>query len=183
VIFDESTQSPQHELVLNHVTSSEFEAVINFGQSKMYLYVNIYNGRISFLDQVIYLVLADILTCSRFPRIAADLTRAFVFLVNDLYFLSTSHVFGSNTSASSWELFRCAIHNSIPIYFSRDDLVEKHKDLLDILKWDEEPSANNFVKAAKCKLNQGVLNQNMTLSPPSAEIYVDDIMGAAVSKE
>jgi hypothetical protein len=41
----------------------------------------------------------------------------------------------------------------------------------------------NFVKAAKCKLNQGVLNQDMTLSPPLAEIYVDDIMGAAVSKE
>jgi hypothetical protein len=41
----------------------------------------------------------------------------------------------------------------------------------------------NFVKATKCKLNQGVLNQDTTLTPPSAEIYVDDIMGAAVWKE
>jgi hypothetical protein len=183
VIFDASTQSHQHQLVLNHVTSSEFETLINFGQSKMLLYVNIYNWRIGFPDQVIYLVLADILTCFCFPRIAADLTRAFSFLVIDLYFLSTSHVFGSNTSASSWQPFQCAIHNSIPFYFSSDDLVEKHKDLLNILKWDEEPPAMNFVKATKCKLNQGVLNQDMTLSPPLAEIYIDDIMRAALLKE
>ncbi len=125
VIFDASTQSHQHELVLNHGTSSEFEAIIDFGQSKMFLYVNIYNWRISFPDQVIYLVLADISACFRFPRIAADLTRAFGLLVNDLYFLSMSHVFSSNTSASSWEPFWRAICNSILIYFSRDDLVEK----------------------------------------------------------
>jgi hypothetical protein len=105
VIFAASTQSHQHKLVLNHVTSSEFEALINFGQSQMLLYDNIYNWRISFPDQVIYLVLADILACFRFPRIAADLTGAFRFLVNYPYFLSTSHVFGSNTSASFWEPF------------------------------------------------------------------------------
>ena len=32
VIFDASTQSYQHELVLNQVTDSEFEAIIDFGQ-------------------------------------------------------------------------------------------------------------------------------------------------------
>ena len=43
VIFDASTQSYQHELVLNQVTNSEFKAIIDFGQSKMRLYVSIYN--------------------------------------------------------------------------------------------------------------------------------------------
>jgi hypothetical protein len=76
VIFDASTLSHQHELVLNHITSSEFEAIINFGQSKMLLYVNIYNWRISFLDQVIYLILVDISACFCCPTIAADLTGA-----------------------------------------------------------------------------------------------------------
>jgi hypothetical protein len=105
VIFDASTQSHQHELVLNQVTDAEFKAITDFGQSKMLLYINIYNWRISFSDQVIYLVLADISACFRLPRIAADLTGAFGFLVNKLYFLLTSHVFGSNTSASLWEPF------------------------------------------------------------------------------
>jgi hypothetical protein len=120
----------------------------------MILYVNIYNWRISFPDQVIYLVLAHILVCFCFPRIAAVLTGAFGFLVNDLYFLSTSHVIDSNTSASLWELFRRAIRNSIPIYFSRDNLVEKHKDLLNILNWDEEPSAMNLSKPLNASLTK-----------------------------
>ena len=183
VIFDASTQSYQHELVLNQVTDSEFEAIIDFGQSKMRLYVSIHNWRIIFRGEIIYLILADISACFRYPRIAADLTGAFGFMFKKLYFLSTSHVFGSNTSASSWEPFRRAIKNSIPIYFFREDLVIKHKDFLDTLKWDESPAAPNFVKAVRCELNKGVLNDDSTLSPPSAEVYVDDITAAAVRKE
>ncbi len=63
VIFDASTQSHQHKLVLSQVTDSEFEAVIDFGQSKMHLYISIYKWRISFPDRVIHLILADILAC------------------------------------------------------------------------------------------------------------------------
>ena len=39
-----------------------------------------------------------------------------------------------------------------------------------------------FVKAVRCELNKGVLNNDSFLSPPSAEIYVDDIMAASVRK-
>ncbi len=92
--------------------------------------------------------MADISACFCFLRIAADLTGAFGFLVNKLY-LSTSHIFGSNMSASSWKPFSRLIRNSIPIYFFREDLVEKHKDLLDALKWDDGPTATNLVKAVK----------------------------------
>ena len=167
----------------NQVTNSEFKAIIDFGQSKMRLYVSIYNWRISFPGEIIYLILADISACFRYPRIAADLTGAFGFMFEKLYFLSTSHVFGSNTSASSWEPFRHAIKNSIPIYFLWEDLVIKHRDLLDALKWDKSPAAPNLVKAVRCELNKGVLNDNSTLSPPSAEVYVDDTTATAVCKE
>jgi len=67
--------------------------------------------------------------------------------------------------------------------FFREDLVIKHKDLLDALNWDESPAAPNLVKGIRCKLNKGVLNDDSSLSPPSAEVYVDDIMAAAVHKE
>ena len=160
---------------MNQVTDSEFEAIIDFGQSKMQLYVSIYNWRISFPGEIIYLVLADISACFRYPRIMADLTGAFGFMFEKLYFLSTSHVFGSNTSASSWEPFRRAIKNSIPIYFFREDLVIKHKDLLDALKWDKSPAVLNFVKAVRCEINKGVLNDDSSLSPLSAEVYVSDV--------
>ena len=101
VIFDSSTQSSPDEVVLNHVTPTDQEAPIDFGTAKRKLLTNIYNWRVSFPDEVIYLALADITACFRFPRISADVTGAFGFLAETLYFISSSHVFGSNTSASS----------------------------------------------------------------------------------
>ena len=105
VIFDSSTQSSPDEVVLNHVTPTDQEAPIDFGTAKRKLLTNIYNWRVSFPDEVIYLALADITACFRFPRISADVTGTFGFLAETLYFISSSHVFGSNTSASSWEAF------------------------------------------------------------------------------
>jgi hypothetical protein len=66
---------------------------------------------------------------------AADLTGAFGFVADAMYFLVTSHVFGSNTSCSSWEQFRRAIQVLIQIYLEQMDLIEKHAELLSLLKW------------------------------------------------
>jgi hypothetical protein len=76
---------------------------IDFGRAKMKFLTSIYNWRISYPDKTIYMALADITACFRFPRILADITGAFGFVADDLFFLMTSHVFGSNISASSWE--------------------------------------------------------------------------------
>jgi hypothetical protein len=75
----------------------------------MRLLTSIYNWRISFPKEIIYVTLADITACFQIPRIAADLTGAFGFVADGMYFVVNSHVFGSNTSCSSWEPFRRAI--------------------------------------------------------------------------
>jgi hypothetical protein len=105
VIFDSSTQTLPDEIVLNHETSTYDEAIINFGKAKTNLLINIYNWWISYPLKIILLALADIIACFRSPRLAADIAGAFGFLAENPYFISTSHVFGSNTSASSWEPF------------------------------------------------------------------------------
>jgi hypothetical protein len=135
VIFDSSTQTRPNEVVLNHQTSTDNKAVIDFGQAKNKFLINIYNWCVSHPNEIIYLLLAVITACFRFPRISADVTGAFGFIAENLYFISTSHVFGSNTSASSWEPLRRAIQHLIRIFSKRDDLVDKHCDLLNLLKW------------------------------------------------
>ncbi len=106
VIFDASTKGEPHEVVLIEITPTKFEAIIDFGKTKMSLLITIYNWRVGYPLKRIYLALADMTACFRFPRIHADVTgRPFVFLAEDLYFLATRMVFGSNTSASSWEPF------------------------------------------------------------------------------
>ncbi len=59
-------------------------------------------------------------------------------MADEFFFLATSMVFGSNASASSWEPFQRAIQALIPMLSMRDDLVEQHKHLLDMLKWDDD---------------------------------------------
>ncbi len=103
------TQTSPDEVVLNHVTPADLEAPIDFGTAKLKPLSNIYNWQVSFPNEVIYLALADITACFRFPRISADVAGAFGFFAETFYFASTSHVFGSNTSASSWEAFQQGI--------------------------------------------------------------------------
>jgi hypothetical protein len=67
----------------------------------------------------------------------------------------------------------------IPIYSQQDDLIVKHKTLLDILNW-ATPALDNvqLIKAFKCDLNKGVLDDN----PLTANIYVYNILAAAAYK-
>jgi hypothetical protein len=63
VIFNSFTQTSPDEIVLNHKISTDGKAVINFGQAKTRLLINIYNWRVSFPDKIIYLAFADITAC------------------------------------------------------------------------------------------------------------------------
>ena len=179
--FDASTKSHPHKVVLNDVTTTEFEANITFGAAKLKLLQRIYNLRLSHPKRKIILALADICACFRFPRVHADLLGAFGFMAEELYFLATSMVFGSTASASSWETFRRAIKGLIIEYSSRPDLISKHKHLLDMLKWEDKDTMaiNDFVKAVACPLNPGFPYLDEFLD---AYIYVDDILGSAVGK-
>jgi hypothetical protein len=88
------------------VTTTDHKAIIDFGQAKRNLFINIYKWGVGYPDETIHLALADITVCFRFPRISANVMGAFGFMAEGYYFLSTSHIFGSNTSASSWEPLR-----------------------------------------------------------------------------
>ena len=64
----------------------------------------------------------------------------------------------------------------ITVYAQRDDLVDKHKKLLDELKWSDDLSPRpDLVKAFPCDNNRGVTNDTGILLPMTANIYVDDI--------
>ncbi len=91
---------------MNQVTPVTHEAPIMFGQVKIQLYTNIYNTRVSHPNDVILLGMADITACFCFPGIHPDLTGAFGFMAGGYYNLATAMVFGSTTSASSWEPFQ-----------------------------------------------------------------------------
>jgi len=66
----------------------------------------------------------------------------------------------------------------ISVYSKRDDLIKKHQVLLDMIKW-ENPTLQEFlVRAYPCEVNRGI----PVRSELTANIYVDDILGAAAFK-
>ncbi len=153
ILWDGSTKMWALQWVLNEMTPIDNEAGIDFGRANMKFLTSIYNWRISYPDKTIYIALANIMACFCFPRISADITGAFGFVADDHFFFATSHVFGSNTSASSWEPLRRSIEALIPVYMSNSSLVEKHAELLSMIKWDK--SNINIPKTCThaCKIN------------------------------
>ncbi len=184
VVWDGSTKREALDIVLNEVTTTELEAAITFGFVKRELCSRIYNLRITYPESDILLAMADIKACFRYPRVHVDLTGCFGFLARDLYFLATSMVFGSNTSATSWEPCRRAIELLAGALYEADGLVERHKEYLDMLNWDLHwPAGTKIVKAASCKYNPGVRDpETGSIKPPSPHIYVDDALLGAVGK-
>ncbi len=106
LVWDRPTTLLALDIVMNQVMPVDREAPITFGHVKIQLYIDIYNTRISHPYVVILLGMADIKACFRFPRIHPDLTGVFGFLAGGFYNFATVMVFGSTTSASSWELFQ-----------------------------------------------------------------------------
>jgi len=102
VVWDATTKSDADDVVLNEVTPMDHEPEVTFGRAKVLFYQYLYNLRVSFPDEVIYVALADIKACFRYPRIHPDLTGAFGFMANGLYHLATAMVFGHLSSSPSW---------------------------------------------------------------------------------
>jgi hypothetical protein len=88
VIFDASTKRHPHEVVLNDVMTTKFEANITFGMAKLKSLQRIYNWRVSHPKSKIYLAHMDITACFCFLRVHADLMGAFGFMVKQSHFLA-----------------------------------------------------------------------------------------------
>ena len=184
IVWDGTTKMSPLDIVLNEYTPIDNEPEVNFGTAKHDFYWLIYNLRISYPNTPILLALADIKACFRFPRIHPDLTGAFGFLVGNLYCLAVAMVFGSNTSAASWEPFRRAIEGLSKKFANKPLLVQKHKKFIDMVLWDlPMGQSDKPIKAFKCPLNPGVFDKFGNQINHPSRIWVDDILIAAVGVE
>ena len=181
LIWDGTDKSTADEITMNDVTNTAKEAAITFGCVYMAFCVWIYNLRVSYPSEEIYLAFIDISSCFRWQRIAPDLIGAFGFVIGSVYFAANAMVFGSVVSASTWEPFRRAIAALALVYYLKPGLVAKHRQLLELVKWDAAPGPDVvFSQAKACSLNQGVLNTDGSKKPTPHFIYVDDNLLADV---
>jgi hypothetical protein len=168
---------------MNQVTPVIREAPITFGHVKMQLYTDIYNTCVSYPTFTILLAMGDVMACFCFPCIHADLTQAAGFLSGGYFNLATAMVFGSTTSASSWEPFRHAIQALSVAYAHHHDLIDEHRKFLDMISWAPLDQAPDLAKVVPCSINTGVLNDQGIKVLLPARIYVNNALTLATSKE
>lgn len=175
-MWDGSTKWAPHEITMNEITPTHNEAAVTFGYVHMAFMIWIYNLRITFPDEEILLAYLDITACFRWPKINPDLIGAFGFVACGFYFLANAMVFGSTTSASSWEPFRRGIQGLATFYFADKTLKLRHKKWLDMVRWSSPPDESvRYVQALPCELNVGIID-DATGEPRRTPhfIYVDD---------
>ena len=184
LIWDGSTRMFWDETSMNMATPMDLEMEITFGTAFTDLCIWIWNLRISYPDEDIFLAFLDISSCFRFPRIFPDLVGAFGFIVGPIFYAANAGVFGSVASASSWEPFRVAIAALATAYFFLPDLAAKHDWLLQKLRWSDAgsppPSSMTIVRARPCTRHKGVFDSAGRRIPTKHNIYVDDNLLAEV---
>ncbi len=183
IVWDGSTVTQLTDIVMNQVTPVAQEAPVTFGNIKSQIYTDIYNRRISYPTATIHLGLADVKACLRYPRINADLTGAFGFIVDELYNRATAMVFGLTASASSWEAFRRAIEALTKVFANRPDLVIRHKKFINMLKWEEIDPSAKLTPAFSCTINHGIMDDAGNWIDLPARIYVDDALMLALNAD
>jgi hypothetical protein len=118
--------------------------------------------------------MVDVKACFCFPCIHADLTGAFGFLAGGYFNLTTAMVFGSTTSASSWEPVWGAIQALSVIYAHRHDLIKIHRNLFNMISWATLDPAPDLARAIPCSINTGVLDDQGNKVLLLARIYVNN---------
>ncbi len=178
IVWDGLTVTQPTDIVMNQVTPVAQEAPVTFGHVKIQIYTDIYNTRISYPTATILLGLADVKACFRYPRIHADLTGAFRFILDGLFNLATAMVFSLTASASSWEAFRQAIKALMKVFANRPDLVARHKKFINKLKWEEiDPST----KLTPVTINRGIMDDAGNRINLPTRIYVDNALMLALN--
>ena len=158
----------------------ENEAPITFGRTKILFYTDIYNTRESFPNVPILLSTADIKACFCHACIHADLTRAFGFTAGGHYNIAMAMVFGSTTSASSWEPNRRAIEAMSEVFANRPDLVIKHHRYLDMIRWAEIDPTMKITPAIACTILRGLPAKLKSEIRQKACVFVDDALMLAL---
>ena len=83
-------------------------------------------------------------------------------------------VFGSKSSASSWEPFCRAVKALSVVYANLPNLVTKHQKYLDMINWATIDQLIKLTKVTACYINTGVLDKKGVAKTCLARMFVDD---------
>ena len=175
-ISDGSFRPDADAISVNQMHGNEDEPELVYGRAFLHHLIGIYNHRITYADDVIYLFDDDVAAAFRLPKCHPDVAGAFCHIVCGLLLLSAGQTFGSNFSPHNFEpLARARQHVAEALAtVEHSHLIAKHHEFINrVVVENPYPPNRRIARVQADALNPGstkLVRYNM---------YVDDNLYAA----
>ena len=171
LIWDGSFIPEWDSTCVNMMLNGQDEPEIHYGDALLRHINRIWNLRISFPSEELYLFDDDVKGAFRHPKYHPDVAGAFSFVIENHLFVSLGQTFGSLVSPQNWEpLARARTHLAAALSHRRD-LLAKYQPLISKVEFSPAPeSSYTFTQAVRDSLNPGVSDSTST----TYNMFVDD---------
>jgi len=176
IIFDASFHIDYDSQAPNDWTSKYDEPTITYGTALLRHLQQIWNLRISYPDDIIYLWDDDVAGAFRLIKYNPEIAQVFSALLHQHLWVPVGQVFGGNTSAQNFEGLAIAReylsqHLSSPPF---QHLIEKHQDILSPIKFTTFSTKPSITSASPCSIHKGVFYPNGKRKNTPHNTFVDD---------
>jgi hypothetical protein len=185
LINDSSFQLDRVSIPYNAFTDKRLEPRITFGPAFTTLLTDIYNYRISFPSNEIYLASDDITGAFRLLKFNLSVvsSKAIQF-GNNLHF-AVAQTFGDTTSPPNWDPFSRATCQVARHLLSLPNSIPPHDHYMSRVTITDPPAPNStrFTPVVRDRFNPGKIDQQGYTLPPNYAMHVDDKIYADISQE
>jgi hypothetical protein len=176
-IFDSSFRPAPSSMAINDWVDKANEPAIHFPLSFMKLCIWLYNVRISYPDEEIYLVDDDVSGAFRHAKYHPNLVVLHACILFGFIMFSTGQTFGDAPSPANFEPFARARQQCAMYLWHQKDALRLAAPYLPKIEFQPAPpTALVFVKSTRDSLNQGVFNADGTRKSPTCDPHVDDTL-------
>lgn len=184
-IFDSSFRPYSWCFAINDWTTKDTEPELTFAGAELGFMVWLYNLRITYPSEEIYIADDDVSGAFRLMKYHPNLTAMHTSLQSGYCVVNTGGTFGDNTSPSNFDPIGMARRQLSWYLWKHDPAVkEKVKSYLPPLQLAASPSESeveSFCPADADKINTGVLDSDGARVAPPLHMHVDDALYADVS--
>jgi hypothetical protein len=174
-IFDSTFRVNPSSMAINDWVSPHNEPDIHFPKSFTNFCIWIYNLRISYPHQEIYLIDDDVSGAFRHAKYNPNLVALHACLLFGFLFMSTGQTFGDSTSPANFEPIARARQQHAQYLWKQADTLLRAKPHMPMIQFQAPPADSSvFFQSTTDLLNMGVFNRDGTRRSPTYDHHVDD---------
>ncbi|CAJ1950376.1 unnamed protein product [Cylindrotheca closterium] len=172
-------------IATNDMTTKDTEHKVKFPKSLRNHLAYIYNARISYKSEELYLGDNDVSGAFRHGKWNPNVIGMHMFSIFGYLFFCTGLTFGGNTCPSNFEIIALSRMAIARFLWSQASTIARVLQYLPAISTSPEPTPDEiaqFTPAEADSINKGVFNPDGSRIPPNFDHHVDDCLYVDVAK-